>query len=170
MRLYPQIWCLNMRDHLKFAYEVLRQTIPIQIAMNLTMRNETKVCIAKLSYEIWALLKYYTAYSSNSLPMFWKNLLVPSSSNKKSKRDQSNNEVNWNNLLCWDFVQQLIFLTSMTFQKSALFPVSGKKAPNLVDPLNWAILNHCSPQASNLLRYAPENKSTPWIVTEKRLL
>jgi len=83
-----------MRDHLKFAYEVLRQTIPIQIAMNLTMRNETKVCIAKLSYEIWALLKYYTAYSSNSLPMFWKNLLVPSSSNKKSKRDQSNNEVN----------------------------------------------------------------------------
>ena len=83
-----------MRDHLKFTYEALSQTIPIQIALNWAMWSQTKVCIAKLSYEIWALLIYYTVYCSNSLPMFWKNLSVLSSSNKKSKRDQSNNKVN----------------------------------------------------------------------------
>jgi len=32
------------------------------------------------------------------------------------------------------------------FQKSALLPSSGKEAPNLVDPLDWAILSQWAPQ------------------------
>ena len=43
-------------------------------------------------------------------------------------------EVNWHNLLFWDFVLCLIFKRSTIFWKPALFPLSGKDATNLVDP------------------------------------
>jgi len=34
----------------------------------------------------------------------------------------------------------------MAYQELALFPFSGKEAPTVVDPLDWAILNHWTSQ------------------------
>ena len=46
---------------------------------------------------------------------------------------------------------------------------SGKEASNLVDPTDRAILSHWA-LSSNLLRYAPANKSSPRLVIGKWLL
>jgi hypothetical protein len=51
------------------------------------------------------------------------------------------------------------------FQKTALFPSSGKEAPNLVGPLDQGILSLGMIETANLLRYAPENRSSPRVVT-----
>jgi hypothetical protein len=60
----------------------------------------------------------------------------------------------------------------MTFQASALLPSSGKEAPNLVDFLHQTVLPYWhiimwgsldTTETVNLLRYAPENKSSPRI-------
>jgi len=40
MRIFPEIWHLNMQGHLKFVYEA-----PNWIALNRTMRSQTKACI-----------------------------------------------------------------------------------------------------------------------------
>ena len=58
-------------------------TAPNWIALNRTMRSQTMAYITKSSYEISALLIYYAALTSNSLPMFLDNLLAPSSKVKK---------------------------------------------------------------------------------------
>jgi hypothetical protein len=34
----------------------------------------------------------------------------------------------------------------MTFWKPAVFSFAGKEVPNLMDPLDRAILSHCTPQ------------------------
>jgi hypothetical protein len=69
-------------------------TAPNWIDLNQTMQSQTMTYITKSSYEISALLRYYAVLSSNSLPMFANNLLVPSSKVKKSKmREKSINEV-----------------------------------------------------------------------------
>ena len=48
-----------------------------------------------------------------------------------------------------------------------MFPFSHKEAPNMVDPLYRAILSQWAP---HLLRYIPENRSSPRVVTGKWLL
>ena len=72
---------------LKFTYEAPKHTAPNQTTLNWTMWSQTVACIAKLSCEISTLLGYYTAFSGNSLLTFWDNLSVPSSTVKKSKRE-----------------------------------------------------------------------------------
>jgi len=62
------------------------------------------------------------------------------------------------------------FLKSTTFQKSTLFPFSGKEAPDLVGPLDQAILPLGTIEPVNLLRYAPENRSSLRVVTGKWIL
>ena len=42
---FPYMWHLNMWGYLKFAYEVLNQTMPNWIAVSQTMQNQTKACI-----------------------------------------------------------------------------------------------------------------------------
>ena len=71
----------------KFAYEATNQILLIH-----AMQSQTKACIAKLSYEVSALLVYYAALSGNSLPTFWDNILIPSSRVKKSKK---RTEIKW---------------------------------------------------------------------------
>ena len=39
----------------------------------------------------------------------------------------------------------LICSRSMTFQKPAMFALSGKEAPNEVEPFDFVILNHLAP-------------------------
>jgi hypothetical protein len=68
---------------LKFAHEVLNQTTPKWIALNWTIQSQIKACTAKLSCEISAFLRYYTAMSGNSLTTFQDNLSVPTSRVKK---------------------------------------------------------------------------------------
>jgi len=34
------------------------------------------------------------------------------------------------------------FLKKRNFSEASLFPSSGKEAPNLMHPLDWAILSH----------------------------
>jgi hypothetical protein len=57
------------------------------------------------------------------------------------------------------------FLTSIMFQKLALFPFSGREAPNLMDPLTELFLLTWCYRSSNLSKYAPENKSGPGVIT-----
>jgi hypothetical protein len=51
--------------------------------------------------------------------------------------------------------------------KLALFPFSGKKVPNLVEPYTelFSITGHN--RNSNLLRYVPENRTSSTTVTGK---
>jgi len=51
-----------------------------------------------------------------------------------------------------------------------MFPISGTGAPNLVDPLDELLLITGHLRNRNLLRYAPENRSNPRVVTGKGLL
>jgi len=69
-------------------YELLNQTAPNRIAQNNAIQSQTKACIVKLSCEICALVRYYTAWGSNSLPIFQVNLLIPVK-NQIQKREQS---------------------------------------------------------------------------------
>jgi len=50
------------------------------------------------------------------------------------------------------------------------FLIEAKKAPNVVDFLDRAILSNGHHISSNLLRYAPENRFSPRVVTGKWLL
>jgi hypothetical protein len=57
------------------------------------------------------------------------------------------------------------------FQKLALFSSSGKEALNFVDPIYQSILKSLGTiRAVNLLKYAPETRSSPGVVTGKWLL
>ena len=47
---------------------------------------------------------------------------------------------------------------------------SGEETPSLVGPLEGGILNHWALGHSNLLRYLPENRCSPRIITGKWLL
>ena len=49
--------------------------------------------------------------------------------------------------------------------EAALFLPSRKEAPNLVDPLDQATHNH----SVHLVIYAPENRSSPRVVTAEWL-
>jgi len=86
MRIFPEIWHLNMASHLKFAYIALNRAAPNQIAPNWTMPSQTKACIA--TCDICTLVRYYSVKSGNSLPTFLDNLLAPS-----SKEEQGMTEV-----------------------------------------------------------------------------
>jgi hypothetical protein len=48
---------------------------------------DAKPCLAKLSCEICALMRYYTAQTDNSLTTFWEKPTAPSLRNKKSKSE-----------------------------------------------------------------------------------
>jgi hypothetical protein len=50
------------------------------------------------------------------------------------------------------------------FRKQALLPSSGTEASKLVDPLDSNILSLGTTETLNLLRYAPEKKSSPRVV------
>lgn len=58
----------------------------------------------------------------------------------------------------------------MKFQRLALVPSAGKKALKLVDLLDRAILSLGTTVTENLLRYVPDNRSSPRVVAEKWLL
>ena len=60
--------------------------------------------------------------------------------------------VNKLNLILWDFVRRL---------------VPGKELSNLVDHLDWVILTK---ETLYLLRYVPEDRSSPKVLTGKQLL
>jgi len=56
--------------------------------------------------------------------------------------DQANIKFTISFFFC--FVHRLN-LKNTTFRNPAMFPSSGKEAPNVVDPLNRAILRHWAP-------------------------
>ena len=107
-----------MSGPLKFAYEAPNQTTPNRMALKQTMRNQTKVCIAK-SHEVRALVRYYTAQSGNSALTFQENLSGPASRVKKLKRENRVREK---------------LTDTPCFWKPAPFPFSGNGAANLVGP------------------------------------
>jgi len=85
-RYFPYSLHINMWGHLQFVYEAPNQTAPKWIAFNQTTWNQTKVCIAKSSCEIFTPLRYYAMQNSNSLPAFQDKLSVPSSINNESNK------------------------------------------------------------------------------------
>lgn len=91
-------------------------------------------------------------------------LVSPSSSVKKS-RTENRAQLHLTDVIScfWNFVQCLIFQRRTMFQKPSLFTFSGKEAPNLMDHLDWVLLNDWVPQKPNFLRSA--NKSSPGVVT-----
>jgi hypothetical protein len=70
----------------KFIYEAPNWTASNQSALNQIMQSQTKACIIK-SFEVCALLRYYTVQSSNSALTFWVNLSVQASRVRKSKTE-----------------------------------------------------------------------------------
>jgi len=71
-------------------------------------------------------------------------------------------EVNWHSLL---FLLQ--FLKKCSISQAWLWFHFQTK--NLVDHLDWVILNLRAPQ-KHVLKYVPENRSSSRVVTGKRLL
>jgi hypothetical protein len=64
----------------------------------------------------------------------------------KQKRKHSTTDINWHNLLSWDTYPSFYFSKKHDFWNLAPFQFSGKEVPNLVDPLDQAILSHWVPQ------------------------
>jgi len=58
----------------------------------------------------------------------------------------------------------------MAVWKPALFPSSGREAPNMAGPLDQAVLSLGTIEMVDLLRYAPENQSSPRVIAGKWLL
>jgi len=56
------------------------------------------------------------------------------------------------------------------FWKLAVFLSSGKEAPNLAGPLHRAILSLGTIETVNLLRFVPENRSSPSVMNGKMAL
>ena len=139
--------------------------------LNQNMCSQTMACITKLLCEIAALLRYYAALSGNYFLSFQDTLSVPPSKVTKSKRE---NRV-------WLKLQDTIFFfgacTSSNFLNKAWYFRSQFcfhfQAKNL---LTWwfpyialfIISEHL--RNSTLLRNAPENRSSPRVVTGKLLL
>jgi len=58
----------------------------------------------------------------------------------REERELTMTEVNSHNLFFLEFVHQLMFQRMITVLKLALSPSSGREAPNVVDPLDQAVL------------------------------
>ena len=149
MRLFTETWCLSTWSYLKFTYEVLKWIAQKWITLNQNTWSQTEICITKSSCDKCALLRHYIVYISNSLPMFHDKPQVQSSIDKISKEIRA-----WPKL---PDTHKTFFLTlypsSNSFKqarcfiaKLALILFPGKEAPNLVDTLDWVILNHWAPQ------------------------
>jgi len=63
----------------------------------------------------------------------------------KRTREQSTTKVNLQQSFLGTLPIIELFKEAQTLQKPALFPFSGKEMPNLVDPLDQAILCHWTP-------------------------
>ena len=72
----------------------------------------------------------------------------------RQMRKHSVTEFNWDSLLIWTKSIILRF----TFWKVVLFVSSGKEAPTLVDPTDWAVLSLGITETV----YTPENSSSPY--------
>jgi len=88
-------------------------------------------CIAVSSYEISALHRHYAVLSGHSLLTFQKKLSIQSSSVQKSKRENTARLKSTDNTFFFR-----TYASSNFLKKLALFPFSGKEAPNLLDPLD----------------------------------
>jgi hypothetical protein len=146
-----------MWGSLKCTYEALNWTTTNWITFNGTMRSQTKDCITKS-------IGYMSFFD-----ITWRRVVItniPPSIHKKSKRG----------------IRTLVKLTNITyffggtlsiiwfFKKARFgswlyFLFSSKETPNLVDPLDWVIINYWAPQ-SNLLWCVHENRPSPRVVTE----
>jgi hypothetical protein len=128
-----------------------------------TTWSKIKACIAKSSCEIYTSVRYNTVKSGDYVLILWDNLLVPFSTVKKSKRENSMTEVNWHTLLFWGFNKHDV-------SEAGSVSVFRQLTPNLADPSIelFSITGHH--RNSNLLRYVPENKSSPRVVIGKLLL
>jgi len=69
------------------VYIDVNQTSPNWITLIWTVWRQTKSCITIC--EICTLLRYYIAQISNFTPMFWDDLLIPTSRVKKSKKENT---------------------------------------------------------------------------------
>jgi hypothetical protein len=62
-------------------------------------------------------------------------------------------EADWHNLFSVEGLgPSTDFLKKCDVSEAAVFLLSGKEAPNLVDPLDWIILNHWAPQKQSLVK------------------
>ena len=111
-------------------------------------------------------LRYYTAESGNSLPTFQDNLSVPPSRVKRSKREHCTTEVD--KIFSFGLCPSTNFLRSTMFLKPAVFPFNQAKK-HLTWLILWTELFSITGyhRSSNLLRYVPDNRSSPWVVTRK---
>jgi len=97
--------------------------------------------------EVCILMRYY---SGNSAPTFWGNLSLSASKVKKSKGQNRAWGKLTDTFFSWGWGLRLIFKEALSF-RSRLFPFVGKAVPNLVDPLDWVILNHWALQQQYLV-------------------
>jgi len=149
MKLFPEIWCLTMWGHLKFVYEALNWTASDQITLSWTMYCQTKACITKLSCEICAPLWYYsiewqfiTGVSGQHIGPFFK-------SQEVQKRQHSMIEINWHNLL-FSVLSIIQFFKEAWRSEFSCVSIFRQRSHNMGDPLDWAILNHWTPQKQKI--------------------
>jgi len=148
---------------LKFAYEVPNQTTPNWIALNHTMLSQPRPALTNrhvTSPLFWDIMQCWVATPCQHFGTTYRSHLQGSRNPKERKQ---HDWVNWQSSFLGP-VHHLVFLKKHNIQKPVLFPISDKEAPNLVYTLDSPILHH---RNSNLLRYAPENKSSPRVVTGK---
>lgn len=134
--------------------------------MSQTMWSQAKACITRWSCEICAVLRHYAVHSSNSVPTFWDNPSVSSLWVNKSKRE--NREwLKLTDTIFFGTLSLIIFFKAWHFWWMHVF---RQRHPT------WRTLSLSYSQSLgnidmvNLLSYAPENKSSPRILTGKWLL
>jgi hypothetical protein len=157
-----------MWGHLKFTYEAPNHTAPNWMAQNQITWRQSKACILKSLCKTCALLRCYAAESDNSILMFWDDLSYPPSRVKKSKRMKT----------AWLKLTHTIFLfgqhpPSNIFKGAQHFGsqfclFSGKEHLTWWTPASSYSHILCAIH-SNLLRYAPKNKSCPRVVRNRKM-
>jgi len=121
------------------------------------MKCQTKAFITNLFCKICTVLRHYAFTDVLRQPT------GPTFKGQNIQKTKSMNEVTWHNLIFWDCLSSNFFKEAQCFRSQLWFHFQSK---NLVDHLDWVILNHWVPQKCVKYSYVPESRPSPSVVQE----
>ena len=125
-----------------------------------------KACTAKLSCEICKILIYHAEQSASSLPMFRDNLLIPFPKVKKSVRENTVQMKLYETIFFLGALSIIYFFKeARCFRSQICFHFQTKKHLTWWTTSNELLSITGNQRNITLLRYIPENRSSPRIVT-----